>query len=102
MIARNITSVVSEFLPLSIFLTFILMGYEVNLSLFLVCSALINEIREPLDRFMRMHNSFKVLCETFEILGGFRVILFFAFTNLCTQLIRNFRGFYEKDFYMFD
>jgi ATP-binding cassette, subfamily C (CFTR/MRP), member 1 len=46
--------------------------------------------------------SFKVLCETFEILGGLKVILFFAFTNLVSQLIRNFRSFYEKDFYMFD
>jgi ABC-type bacteriocin/lantibiotic exporter with double-glycine peptidase domain len=59
MLARNITGVVSEFLPLSIFFTFILMGHEVSLSLFLVCSALIDKIRGPLDRFMRMHNSFK-------------------------------------------
>ena len=46
--------------------------------------------------------TFKVLCETFEILGGFKVIIFFACTNLITQLTRNFRGFYEKDFFMFD
>lgn len=43
-----------------------------------------------------------VIKTTFGILGGFRVILFFAFTNLLGHIIRMGRGFYEKDFYMFD
>ena len=61
LIASNVQSIVSQFLPTSIFMTFIYLGHKVDLATFITAGILIGKVRTPTDKLLSVSSRIKSL-----------------------------------------